>query len=251
MVQRGRVRVEEGQKWVRVYLEDQLVADTRHPKLVWERPQFPTYYFPPEDVAAGVLVETGETERFPSRGNASIATVKTSGCEAPGAARVWDDASIDSIVGHVSFDWAAMTRWLEEDEEVFVHARDPYTRIDILESSRRVEVVVDGLAIAESDRPLLLFETGLPVRYYLPRGGVRFDFLEPSSTRTGCPYKGEAEYWHARIGDALHEDIVWSYPDPLPESAKIAGSLSFYNERVDIVVDGRLEARPSTVFAKA
>lgn len=251
MAERGRVRVEEGQKWVRVYLEDQLVADTRRPKLVWERPYFPTYYFPPEDVAPGTLFATGETEHSPSRGNASIATVKADGVAAPGAARVWDDAAIEAIAGHVSFDWAAMTRWLEEDEEVFVHARNPYTRIDILASSRRVEVVIDGVTIAVTERPLLLFETGLPVRYYLPRGDVRFDLLETSGTRTGCPYKGEAEYWHARIGDALHEDIVWSYPEPFSESAKIAGLLSFYNERVDIVVDGHLEARPRTVFSGA
>jgi uncharacterized protein (DUF427 family) len=247
MGERGTVRVEQGQKWVRVYLGDLLVADTRHPKLVWERPYFPTYYFPPEDVAMEALVDTGETEHSPRLGDASIRAVRAGTHEAPGAARVWDGASIDEIAGYVSFDWPAMSRWLEEDEEVFVHARDPYTRIDILESSRHVEVVVDGATVADSHHPLLLFETGLPVRYYLPRSDVRLDLLEPSSAHTACPYKGRAEYWHLRTGGALHEDIVWSYPTPLPESARIAGYLSFYNERVDIVVDGEGEERPHEV----
>lgn len=249
MGDRGKVRVEDGQKWVRVYLGDELVADTRHPKLVWERPYFPTYYFPPEDVAMHALVDTGETEHSPSRGNASVQSVKTGGADAPGAARVWDDAAIEDIAEYVSFDWGAMSRWLEEDEEVFVHARDPYTRVDILESSRHVQVMIDGITVADTQSPLLLFETGLPVRYYLPRRDVRSDLLEPSGSHTACPYKGQAEYWHARIGDALHEDIVWSYPTPLPEAERIAGLLSFYNERVDIAVDGAPMDRPHTVFS--
>ena len=169
--------------------------------------------------------------------------------EAEGAARVWDGAAIDDLAGFVSFRWAAMTHWFEEDVEVFVHARDPHTRIDILQSSRHIEVMIDGVKVADSHQPRLLFETGLPVRYYLPKTDVRLDLLVPSDTHTACPYKGTAEYWHVRKDDGLAEDIVWSYPTPVPESMQIAGYLSFYNEKVDIRVDGELEARPKTHFS--
>ncbi len=142
-----------------------------------------------------------------------------------------------------------MKHWFEEDVEVFFHARDPHTRIDILQSSRHIEVMIDGVKVADSHQPRLLFETGLPVRYYLPKTDVRLDLLVPSDTHTACPYKGTAEYWHVRKDDGLAEDIVWSYPTPVPESMQIAGYLSFYNEKVDIRVDGQLEARPKTHFS--
>lgn len=249
MSQRGRVRVEAGQKRVRVLLGGEVVADTTRPKLVWEKPYYPTYYFPPEDVAAQALIDTGQIERSPSRGSASIQTVKAGDEEAAGAARIWDGAELDEIAGHVSFDWAAMSHWFEEDEEVFVHARDPYKRVDILQSSRHIEVVIDGVTVADTHQPRLLFETGLPVRYYIPKTDVRLELLESSATRTGCPYKGDASYWSVRSGDSLVEDVGWSYPTPLAESAAIAGYVSFYNEKVDITVDGVQEERPKTVFS--
>lgn len=246
---RGRVRVEDGQKRVRVYLGGEVVADTTSPKYVWERPYYPTYYFPPGDVRQELLVDTGETYRSPSRGTASVHTVKAGGEEAGAAARVWDQSEIDEINGHVSFDWIAMSRWFEEDEQVYVHARDPHTRVDILQSSRHIQVVIDGVTVADSHQPRLLFETGLPVRYYLPKTDLRLDLLVASDTETSCPYKGDAEYWHVRTEEGLVEDIVWSYPTPVAESAPIAGYVSFYNEKVDIIVDGELEERPTTVFS--
>lgn len=249
MGERGRVRVEDGQKRVRVYLGGEVVADTYRPKLVWEKPYYPTYYFPARDVAAAALIDTGAVDRSPSRGTAAIHTVKAGDEEAPGAARVWDGAELDEIAGHVSFDWAAMSHWFEEDEEVFVHARDPYKRVDILQSSRHVEVVVAGVTVADTHQPRLLFETGLPVRYYIPKTDVRLDLLEPSTTQTSCPYKGDARYWSVRTDDGLVEDVVWSYTAPIAESAAIAGYVAFYNEKVDIILDGELEERPKTVFS--
>lgn len=246
---RGRVRVEDGQKRIRVYLGGELVADTTDVKYVWEKPYYPTYYFPPADVRIDLLVATGESYRSPSRGTASVHTVKAGDAEAVQAARVWDSAEIDELAGFVSFNWKAMSRWFEEDVEVYVHARDPYTRIDVLQSSRHVEVMIDGVTVADSHQPRLLFETGLPVRYYLPKTDVRLDLLEASDTQTACPYKGTAEYWHVRSGEALVEDIVWSYPTPLAESIDIAGYVSFYNEKLDIVIDGELQARPKTKFS--
>jgi uncharacterized protein (DUF427 family) len=131
-----------------------------------------------------------------------------------------------------------MDSWFEEDEEVFVHARDPYKRIDALRSSRHVRVEVDGVVLAESDHPTILFETSLPPRYYLPKVDVRMDLLEPTDTVTRCPYKGQARYWSARIGDRLEQDIAWSYPSPFPESQPVMALVCFYNERVDLIVDG-------------
>ena len=131
-----------------------------------------------------------------------------------------------------------MDAWFEEDEQVFTHARDPYTRIDILASSRHVRAEVDGVVIAETTKPTLLFETGLPVRFYVPRTDVRMDLLTPTDTVTHCPYKGQAEYWSLRVGDRLEPDVAWSYPTPLPESQKIAGLISFYPQKVYVYVDG-------------
>jgi len=246
--QRGRVRVEDGPKRVRVQLGGVWVADTTRVKLVWEIPYFPTYYFHPDDVALDSLVATGESYRSPSRGSADLYTVKAGGSEAENAARVWTGAEFDEIDGHVSFKWAAMDAWFEEDEEVFVHPRDPYSRIDILQSSRHVEVVVNGVKVADSHQPRFLFETNLPTRYYLPKTDVRMDLLTPTDTMTACPYKGNAEYWSVEADGERFEDIVWGYRFPLAESISVAGYVCFYNEKVDTYIDGELEERPKTKF---
>ena len=146
-------------------------------------------------------------------------------------------------------EWDAMDAWFEEDEEVYVHPRSPYSRIDILPSSRSVRVEVDDVVLAESTRAMVLHETGLPPRWYLPKFDVRMDLLSPTQTRTACPYKGFAEYWSARIGDRVVEDVAWSYRTPLPESERIAGLVCFYNERVDLFVDGVAIDRPTTLFS--
>ncbi|WP_209646585.1 DUF427 domain-containing protein [Kibdelosporangium banguiense] len=240
---RGRVRVEQGAKRVRVYLGGVLVADTLTPVFVWEIPYYPAYYIPREDVRVE-LIGTGNTDRSPSRGEATLFTVKAGGKEAVDAARIYADSPIEELRGLVRFDFAAMDSWFEEDEEIYVHPRDPYKRVDILASSRHVRVKIDGVTVAESRNARLLFETSLPTRYYLPKTAVRMDLLEPSDTRTACPYKGEASYYSAKVGDRMHEDVAWYYDTPLPESQKIAGLVAFYNEKVDTFVDGVLQPRP-------
>ncbi|MGI5206282.1 DUF427 domain-containing protein [Spirillospora sp. CA-108201] len=236
------LRIEESGKRVRAYLGGRLVADSPRPSLVWEIPYYPTYYFPEADVRAE-LVEDGPGKRSPSRGDATAYTVKVDGAQAPGAA-----LRHTGLPGLVRLDWAAMDAWFEEDEEVFVHPRDPYTRVDVLASSRHVRVEVDGVTVAESSNPRLLFETGLPVRFYLPKPHVRMDLLEPTETVTHCPYKGTAEYWSVRAGGTPHADLAWSYRTPLDESRKVAGLVCFFNEKVDIFVDGVLQERPKTKF---
>ncbi|GAA1766461.1 DUF427 domain-containing protein [Luedemannella helvata] len=245
---RGRVRVETGTKRVRVYLHGELIADTRAPLLVWEVPYFPTYYLPAADVRAE-LRETGATERSPSRGEGRVLDVVTGSGVASEAGLRFPDSPIEALRDAVRLDWGAMDEWLEEDEPVYVHARDPYSRVDILASSRHVRVELDGVVLAESRAPRLLFETGLPVRFYLPLSDVRRDLLRPSGTVTRCPYKGTAEYWSVEVNGTRHEDLVWIYRAPLPESQKIAGLACFYNEKVDLVVDGERWERPRTPFS--
>jgi uncharacterized protein (DUF427 family) len=246
---RGRVRIEPGAKRVRAYLGGEPVADTTRPALVWEVPYYPTYYFPLADVETGLLEPDGDVAHSPSRGDGRMFTVRAGGKEAPRAALRYDDSPIAELRDLIRLDWHSMDAWFEEDEQVFTHARDPYTRIDILPSSRHVRVEVDGVTIAESTSPRLLFETGLPVRYYLPKTHVRMNLLTPTASETHCPYKGQAEWWSVQAGDRLHDDLAWSYRTPLPESHGIAGLIAFYNEKADIDVDGVRQERPSTKFS--
>jgi uncharacterized protein (DUF427 family) len=245
---RGRVRVERSQKRVRAYFGRELVADTAHPLLVWEIPYYPSYYLPISDVRAE-LVATGAVEHSPSRGDAELYDVKVAQATAPAAARRYRDSPIEELREVVRIDWQAMDEWLEEDEPVYTHPRDPYTRVDILASSRHLEVKVDDVTVAESHQPRILFETGLPPRYYLPLSDLRLDMLAPSGTVSHCPYKGTANYWHLDVSGQRHEDFVWMYRMPLPESQKIAGLGAFYNEKVDLYLEGERQERPRTPFS--
>jgi uncharacterized protein (DUF427 family) len=218
-----------------------VVADTTRPLLVWEKPYYPTYYFPAADVRTGLLVADGGLVHSPSRGDGATFTIKAGGLEAAGAAVRYEQSPFEELRDAIRLEWDAMHAWFEEDEQVFTHPRDPYTRIDILSSSRHVRVEANGVTIAETAKPTLLFETQLPTRYYLPRTHVRMDLLEKSETTSHCPYKGRAEYWSLRTGEDLLRDVAWSYPTAFPESQKIVGLVSFYDEKVDVYVDGILQ----------
>jgi uncharacterized protein (DUF427 family) len=242
------IRIEPCHKRVRAYLDGQLVADTIHPVLVWEGPHFPVYYLPAADIRAE-LVPGGLTEHSPSRGDAQVLDVKVATATAPQAALRYPDSPLAELRDLVRLDWESMSEWFEEDEPVYTHARDPYSRVDILASSRHVRVDVDGVTVADSRQPRILFETGLPPRYYLPLTDLRMDLLRPSQNRSHCPYKGTASYWSVDTGQAEHRDIVWMYRFPLPESQKIAGLACFYNEKVDLYLDGEPQERPRTHFS--
>jgi uncharacterized protein (DUF427 family) len=233
---RGRVRTEQSDKRVRAYLEGHLVADTLHPLLVWEIPYYPAYYLPLADVRAE-LVDTGEAVHSPSRGDGHVHDVRVGELVAPGAAVTYPDSPIEKLRDQVKLDWASMTSWFEEDDEVFTHPRSPYARIDILPSSRHVTVRVGDTVVADSVHAHVLHETGLPPRWYLPKGDVRMDLLHPSATVTHCPYKGSANHLHGTVEGTTVEDVAWTYPTPLRESLQIAGLVSFYPDKVDITVD--------------
>ncbi len=245
------IRIEASPKWIRGILDGSTVVDSRSVRLVWEIRYFPQYYVPRTDVADGLLTEVDEGPEVvlgprtppPPWGKAIVWQVGSG----PGRALSWPDH--DALGDHVRFAWDALDHWFEEDEEVYVHPRSPYTRIDAIPSSRHVRVEIDGTAIADTHRPVMLFETGLPARTYIPEADVRMDLLTATQTQTACPYKGVASYWSVTVDGTTHDDIVWSYPSPLPESTRIAGLLCFYDERVDVIVDGVRAERPTSPFS--
>lgn len=243
--------VEPSPRWIRVRFGGATVADSKRALLLiqYGPGRLPTYYMPQADVRMDLLAPA-----TPAQPDDQIAyyDLRVDGQVGEGTAWIQQNPPLElaALRGYVSFDWDRMDAWYEEDEQIFVHARDPHKRVDVLAGSRHVRVEIAGTAVAETRRPALLFETGLPTRYYIPREDVRMDLLEPTSLTTRCPYKGVASYWSARVGDRVAENVVWSYAEPIPECPKIAGLLCFFNERVQLYVDGELQSRPLTPWAE-
>jgi len=239
-------------RWIRVRLGDELIADSRRALLHVQygpgplpRSFLPTYYVPMDDVAPGTLVDPVEQET-----GLTVWAVQAAGYRVGDAAWAHREPAepLQALAGTVTFAWREPLTWFEEDEPLLMHARDPHKRVDVVSSSRSVRVELDGVLLAESRRPLLLFETTLPVRYYLRPEDVRIE-LVPSTTQTVCPYNGVASWWSARIGERVIDDIAWSYPSPIPENPRIAGLICFRNERVDVTVDGEQLERPVTPWS--
>jgi uncharacterized protein (DUF427 family) len=265
----SQLRVEPTPKRVRAMLDGQTVVDTTRALLVWE-PQrvVPGYAVPIADLA-GELVPAAPIDRAQTiplvtlqAGGPRVIesadfalhttdgedlTLRLAGAELVGAAFRASDPDLD---GYVLLDWDAFDRWLEEEEEVRGHPRDPFHRVDVRLSSRHVRIELDGELVAESSRPRLVFETKLAPRFYLPREDV-VAALEPSPTRTICAYKGEAGYFSLRAGGRTMTDIAWSYEAPLPDAAELASYVSFYDERVDVRLDGELRERPQSPWSPA
>ena len=205
------VYVEPWPRRVRAFANGEPIVDSERTVLVHESGRLPHYAFPAADVFVAAKAEP-------------------------------------EVEGYVTVPWPSAERWLEEDEEVIVHPRDPYHRIDVVRSSRLVQVRLAGEQIAESARSQILFETGLAPRYYLPVDDVRMDALEPAELRTGCPYKGWARYWDAATGSGRAPAVAWSYPDPLPEATAIEELLCFFQERpeLEVLVDAvAVESTPT------
>ena len=235
---------------VRVLLGGITVADSRAVMLMLENKRLAIYYFPVKDVRVELLVPTTYTSNHPGKGQASFFSVKVGDRVAEKAAWRYLQPEREDLKDYVAFYWDKMYTWFEEDDEVFVHPTDPYHRVDVLNSSRHVKIVVGGEVVAETSRPRLLFETGLPTRYYIPKLDVRLDLLTATNTTTRCPYKGKASYWSVKVNGKEFTDIVWGYPAPIPECPKIENLLSFYDEKVDAVyVDGELQPKPVTPWS--
>lgn len=238
--------VEPVPRRIRATLAGKTVLDTNAARYVWEWPYFPQYYIPVEDVDAGVLVDRGRRDSV-SQGNAKLYDLEVDGVVRPDAVKRFEQDAWEGLSGLLHFSWAALEHWFEEDEEVYVHPRSPYSRVDAIRSTRRVTIELAGVPLAESSSPVLVFETGLPTRYYLNPTEVDFSCLEPSATTTQCPYKGRTTgYWTAHLGGETYRDIAWTYAFPTRQLAPIAGLIAFYNERVDLSVDGERLDRPRT-----
>jgi uncharacterized protein (DUF427 family) len=245
-------RFEPSPRRVRAVLGGTTVADSRRVKLLWEPQRLAVYCFPTSDVRMDLMERSGERQDDP-KGPTALWTVRVGDRVAKDAAWTVDHPceGCPDVSGYVVLSWRDMDTWYEEDDEVYVHPRDPYHRVDVLRSSRHVRVEMLGETIADTTRPCLLFETGLPPRYYIPRMDARMDLLVPSHTVTECPYKGRATYFGVRVGKKLARDLVWTYQFPIPECTKIENLLCFYDERVDAVyVDGELQPKPESPWSR-
>jgi uncharacterized protein (DUF427 family) len=256
MAELGTLRYEPIDKRIRAMAGEATVVDTTQARLVWEPKRIvPSYAVPAADIAAEVVAGgegASEPAHPPSLDGRPVYdpsvpfAVHTAPGEAVsvGAAAGFRPADPE-LAGYVVLDFRGFDAWYEEEERNHAHPRDPFHRIDILHSTRHVVVQADDETLADSRRPHLLFEPPLPVRYYLPPEDVRLDRLAPSATATACAYKGHASYW-ALDG----RDVAWYYAAPLREAAEITGRIAFFNERVDIIVDGERLERPVTPWSR-
>ncbi len=240
--------VEPVPRRVRGFVGNETVFDTINAKYVWEWQNYPQYYIPVDDVRTELLVSENEMQHSP-RGEVELHALKIDGIRRPNAAKVLRDSPLEQLSGTVRFEWGALDAWFEEDEKVFVHARNPYARVDALRSTRSIRIELEGAVLGASSSSIMVFETGLPTRYYLNRTELDFSHLLPSEKVTSCPYKGTtSSYWSVKVGGRVHPDLAWSYEFPTYQMLPIAGLVAFYNETVDIFIDGRPLDRPKTHF---
>jgi uncharacterized protein (DUF427 family) len=242
------VYLEPTAKRIRVEIGGEVIADSHRAMMLHESGLQPVYYFPPDDVRADVLEPTEKHTHCPKKGDASYYTVRVGERVVENAAWYYPEPLPDApplLQGLIAFYFDRVDRWLEEDEEIGVHPRDPYHRIDVLRTDRHVRISLDGELLAESRRAVALFESNLPPRWYIPKEDIVAE-LEPSDTVTRCPYKGTAGYYSVNGS----EDLVWYYADPLPEVGRIKGLLCFFNEKVDLELDGELQERPETPWSR-
>ena len=237
---------------IRAIFEGETVVDAQRPYLLHESGSLPVYYFDRDEVRTDLLESAERGNDDPDKGAPERWTLRVGDRFVPGAAwtHVGPPEDARFLEGLIGFDWDAMDEWFCEDEQLYGHPRDPYSRIDVYRTSRHVRVLLDGVVLADTRRASALYETGLPPRYYIPAEDVRTELLEPSSSRTRCAYKGSASYWSVRVGDELVDDLVWSYRDPDDDAKQVRDLLCFFNERVDLEIDGELAERPQTQWSR-
>lgn len=233
-----RHHVAPAAKRVRGMVDGAWVFDTTSALYLWEHPYYPQYYIPDEDVFAEMLLDDGETATD-GRGLHQRYSIRTAGGRRPGAGMQVVETEVDGILGWWRFVWSSIDHWFEEDEEIFVHPRSPYVRVDAIASSRPVRVEAGGVVLASTGSSVVVFETGLPPRYYLPKTAIDWSSLSPSGLVTACPYKGVTSgYWHVEVGGRTLTDVAWSYGFPTRQVLPIAGLVAFDDEQVDVVVEG-------------
>jgi uncharacterized protein (DUF427 family) len=241
--------LEPAPKRLRVEVGGVTIADSRRAMLLHESGHQPIYYFPPADVRAEVLEHSDRHTHCPKKGDAAYYTIRAGDEVVQDGAWYYPNPlpGAPPIEGLIAFYFNRMGRWLEEAEEIGVHPRDPYHRVDVLATDRHIRISLDGVVLAETDRALALFESNLPTRWYMPVEDARAE-LEPSDTVTRCPYKGTASYYSVK-GSEAGKDLVWYYVQPLDEVGRIKGLVCFFNEKVDIELDGELQQRPDSPWS--
>ena len=231
------IRVEDQSKRYRVLFNGATITDSVRTKLLFEGKHHPVIYFPMADVRQDLLTPSEHSTTCPHKGLASYWSVMVGDKAKENI--VWGyktpKPGAEGIAGHVSYSWKGVDGWLEEDQPLLGHARNPYSRIDTLRSGRRVTVKHRGETIADTTRAVFLYETGLPARYYIPKADVRLDRLQASALKTVCPYKGEASYYAAPLASGEVKEIAWYYPEPWAEVALIRDAIAFYPDRVDSI----------------
>lgn len=239
-----RLFFEDFPRRVRAVFNGEMIVDTRRGKLLHETALLPQLYIPRQDVQFDLLETTEHRTRCPFKGDAQYWSVRIGERVAGNAAWAYPEPveSAEWLRDHVAFYWNALDAWFDEDEEVRGHLRDPYHRVDVRNTTRHVRVLVDGEAVADTQRPKVLSETGLPNRFYIPPEDVRPELLEPSAKHTECPYKGTASYRTLVMSDRRIPNAAWCYPEPLESALKVRGHLCFVAEGVVTEIDGeRLE----------
>lgn len=234
-----RLLFERFPRRIRAVLGGETVVDTTRASLLHETSLLPVLYFPEVDVRTDLLAPTDHSTHCPFKGDAAYWTLSAGGRTAENAVWGYPDPlpAAKWLQGFVAIYWEMMDAWFDEDEQLEGHVRDPYHRVDVREARRNVRVVCQGTVVASTDRPMILSETGLPNRYYIDPEHVRMDVLEPSDTRTVCPYKGTASYWSLDLDGQRIEDVGWSYPNPLEETSRVPGHLSFSHPELEIEED--------------
>ena len=229
-------------RWVRATSHGETIADSKRAMLMLESRGEQDYYFPIEDVKMKLLEESDHTETSGYRGTKKFWNLRVNGCSIENGAWTYETKeNRPDFSGYLALDWGAIEHWFEEEEEVFNHPRNPYHRVDFVPSSRHIQVIVDGTKVADTTAPLMVFETSLPTRYYIPAADVDMQYLQPVDTQTHCPYKGDSSYYNVAVNGETYENTAWYYPDPIPEAPRLKGTIAFWPEkdkRITIVVDG-------------
>lgn len=247
----GVIYFEEFPRRMRGLFAGETVVDSTRVKLMHEYGQLGRCYFPFADVRMERLERNARVSYSPGKGAAVYWNLSVGGRVVENAAWSFSepDGDIPGLAGYIAFYWNALDGWLEEDEEAVGHVRDPYHRMDVLETSRKVRVSLEGQTLAESDKLFVVHESSLPPRWYFPPDGVTAE-LTPSGLSGTCAYKGHGEFYSVRIGSDVYENIAWTYPNPRRDAARIKDHIAYFDERVDTEIDGEPQPRPPSPWSE-
>ncbi len=230
------------EKWIRVYIENILIADSYAPLLLFDtNGRELVYFFDKSDVQIQYFIESdykGKQEMF------QYWHLKVNNKQINNAAYSFNKSSqgeYRKLIGYIGFKWEAVSKILEEDVELIGHPRNPFHRIDTRPTSRLIHFKIDDTVIAESTRSIALFETDFRVRYYIPTDDIKMNLLEKTDTSSICPYKGIASYWNVNLDGKTYKDVAWSYLDPLLDAIPVKGYICFWN--VDLYVNNEYKGK--------